>query len=139
MATAGKERANILPLSPNILGQLTLHILPNRSTLRALLCSPTMHKSTTAGSASVQACQCQSSEQTWGLGTAGALVSQPPCPHFQASAVRVQASIPRDHLCVSHIRCTSQHVMQRGRMLSEGGFGSTSEYSGGGRKRNSWM
>lgn len=41
--------------------------------------------------------------------------------------------------CQLHLMRFSQQVMQRGRMLSEGGFGSISEYSGGGRKRNSWM
>lgn len=60
----------------------------------------------------------EGSEQSQGLGLAGALVLHPPCAHFQASAARVQASIPRDHHTVSRIRCASLN-----RSCSVGGCG----------------
>lgn len=96
MATAGKGRADIPPLNPQILGQLlTLRVLPNhtrsRSTPRSLACSPTMHKSTTPRLVSVHRTVttrvAEGSERSRGLGAAGALVSRPPRPHFQTEVL----------------------------------------------------
>lgn len=97
MATAGKGRANIPPLSPQILGQLlTLRILPNhtwsRSAPQSLTCSPTMRKSTAPRLVSVCGTVTtrgvEGSERSRGLGAAGAPVSQAPHPHFQTEVLR---------------------------------------------------
>lgn len=97
MATTGKGSAHILPLNPKILGQLlTRRVLPNRtrsrSTPRGLTCSPTMHEPTPPRLVSVRGTVMtrvvEGSERSRGLGAAGALVSRPPCPHFQTEVLR---------------------------------------------------
>lgn len=116
-ATAGKGRANIPALNPQILGQLlTLHILPNhawsRSTPRGLTRSPTTHESTLPRLMSVRGTVTtrgvEGSERGWGLSAAGAPVSQPPHTHFQTEVLQgCKLFIPRDRHAVNGIRCAS--------------------------------
>lgn len=116
MATAGKGRANIPALNPQILGQLlTLRILPNytrsRSTPRGLTRSPTTHESTTPRLMSVRGTvttRIEGSERGWGLSAAGAPVSRPPQTRFQTEVLQgCKLSIPRDRHAVNSIRCAS--------------------------------
>jgi len=177
-ATAGKGRANLPPLNPQILGQLlTLRVLPHHTRSRSMPWAPRVllpH-----GSPQHHAwCGSVGRSRQEQRAASGARVS--PLRELWSRGHRVPVSRPKcregasfhpkgSPSCQLHPTRSSQQVMQRGRMLSEGGFGSickakfrvknlssghipaistsprspggflTSEYSGGGRKRNSWM